>query len=384
MAEEKEKDKLANEETAKPAEAEGGTQAAEEDTSKPLTFGKWVAGFFVSLLFALVPLGIWGAILGWLVYCDGPKDENMAKYYDIFERLNPLMGFFVFMALGFGWRLATGKARGKATMISTAIMGIVLVAVATFAHNYIMDYNYYPYLNRNYRAVTYQKWVLQEYNPWAEEHNEWVRSGAAGDRQIEVLKSADNEELREIAEIDRYKKWYYDEYNEWAELKDELAPKYNEWAKQNGKETWKPSEKHKRMPRTVKDIASDLPVYISKMPERMKAKKAVSKNYTLVLAISIVVWISGLILAVWINRRYVSKEEIKRRKLEARKALAEARKAARQRSRPQRPARKEGSGDEKEEEKPSESAEKKEDEGEKKEDEGEKKEEEGGEEEKKD
>lgn len=310
----------------------------------PLTFGRWFMALIVASLLGFVPIALWLAALAYLVWTDGPKDDHMANMYEMFQRLYPLMGFFVFLAIGFGWRVAAGRARGRCTMFSSAIMGTLLVLLCNFAHFYVMDYKYYPYIDR---ARTYIDNVDSDklaemlkvsrkefskgkdsYNQWVREHNKWVRSGTT-DRKIEIPKGISTEDLKAATTMDAYKKWYEEDYNKWVDLKNSLIPDYNKWAQTADAPLWTPGKKHELMPTTVAGVIEDLPPFVMSYPARLKAHMQVNNKATLIISISWVIWLCGFLFGgLWINRTYVSKEELKLRQNLARAAAMAAKRNA--------------------------------------------------------
>ncbi len=312
-----------------PTQTNGAQPEQQPDVKIPLTFGRWFFALIISKLFMLIPVGIWAVILGYLIYTDGPKNDAAARLYDMFQRLYSLMGFFIFVLVGFGWRIAAGRARGKGTMISSALMGTLIVLLCNFAHFYIMDYKFYPFASLNTRASIYKDWAASEFNVWAEQHNDWVRSGET-ERTIEVVIAVDNKSLAEHVETNKYKKWYYEDHDKWVELKNSLIPAYNKWAEKENKPLWTPSKPHRQMPKTLEGFVKDIPQFAVQYPQRLQEHMKASKKAGVIIGISWVIWLCGFFFGgLWITRTYVSKEETKRRQAEARAALAAAKKANR-------------------------------------------------------
>jgi len=279
----------------------------DEYAKQPLTFGRWFICVLVASAFALIPVALWGAGIGYLIYTDGPTSESSVKLYDYFDRLFPLVGFAMLVLVGLGWRVAGGRSRGGATMLWSAIHGI-FVLILMFAINFVvldnLSYPYGYYTNKDGTAVGYTKygiWVGTFKQDFIEKYNAYLRDTlGTGDEYRAAMATipAPNVTLPD------FKKWYYEDYNVWVDK----VVEYNKWAPGKGYKTMPVPEKHVKWPREFQPLMQFVGNYMLEFPAHFSAHLKDMRNGSTMLIISIIVWFFGLLYgSLWLPRsRYLN------------------------------------------------------------------------------
>ena len=225
-----------------------------------------------------------------------------------------MIGFLLFVLVGYAWKKAAGKARGMGSVLWALIIGCILVLVCNFAHFYAYDNYLYPYKTAEFRAKTHNKWV-KEYNDEIADYRQYLLQNFGGrSTEFQTLKkekkdyfklSGTQKEDGNYFSVERFNKDYVNAYNEWvSEYNDKILPDYNVWAKENNRTLFVAKEKLSIPPMTFEEIKTTFPDYMKTIVKRWQLRQSQASNAKVILGVSWFLWILGIIWgALWIPKR---------------------------------------------------------------------------------
>jgi hypothetical protein len=104
--------------------------------------------------------------------------------------------------------------------------------------------------------------------------------------------------------VDEFKEHFLKPYAEWINTVTTLAPDYNRWADTNNKPLWTPEvSRYLEFPKSIDEAVKTVPEYLKNLPERWKLRSKDMPQATVVVVISVVLWLFGLLFgSLWLPR----------------------------------------------------------------------------------